>query len=91
MHTYIATDMYNNSSLWLNNLNNYCSQMKRKTKTKDFYSHYLIMSTIYAYIHKTLKKRLFHVRINRDRKRETQRERESEREKERERTAELLH
>ena len=34
IHTYIAIDMHNNSSVWLNNLNNYCRQMKGKTHKK---------------------------------------------------------
>ena len=39
IHTYIAIDMHNNSSIWLNSLNNFCRQMKGKTKANKNSTH----------------------------------------------------
>ena len=85
LHTYIAIDMHNNSSVWLNNLNNYCQQMKGKTKRNKNSTHIIWSWVQYLLIYiKHWKKELLHTRLNSERERERERLREREREREKE-------
>ena len=93
-HTYIAIDMHNNLSLWLNNLNNCCRQMKGKTETNKNSTHIIWSWVQYILIYtKTLRKKpqtTSCLSKLREKERYSEREREGG-ERERERAVELLH